>query len=120
MTAAESYIPNARDAVIARFGRTSYGLLRCYCNACHDADPLAPESGLTEPARVYGDLYVAIGSESRMGDEECCASCGVSLLGLSQRCQADHDDQQARWARIARPTVLLEYGLQSSIRCRVY
>jgi hypothetical protein len=111
----EQYIPNARDAVIAYFGRTSYGALRVHCVRCNEVSPLADAS------KVYGDLYVAEPAPvGQCDDGEECDMCRVRLLALSQACQQEHDEQQARWARVARPTVMIEYGVPAAIRCRVY
>ena len=109
----ETYIPNARDAVIAYFGTTSWGAYRVRCVVCCDADPLA------NPAKVYGDLFVPSGPENRAEDAETCEACGVSLLSLSQSCQREHDEQQARFAR-GPITHVVEMGMTGAIRCRVY
>lgn len=109
----ETYIPNARDAVVAYFGRNARGNLRCYCVRCND------ESPLTNASKIYGDLYVALGDRDRAYDEDRCDVCGVTLLQLSQMCQAEHDEQQARWAR-GPITDLVEYGVRTSPRCRIY
>lgn len=114
MTTDEKYIPSARDAVIAFFGRNAVGHLRCYCATCNDTAPLS------NAAKVYGDLYVATGEVSRIDEGGECDACGVALLSLSQSCQREHDEQQTRWARMARPSVLIEYGVPAFIRCRVY
>ena len=104
----EPYIPNAREAVIAYFGRDTRGNLRCYCVTCNDASPLASAH------KVYGDL---IADETH--GNEACDGCGVELLKLSQLCQAEHDAQQAKWAK--QPiTALVEYGIAAFPRCRIY
>lgn len=102
----ETYVPTPRDAVIAYFGRNEAGNLRCYCVRCNEAAPL------TEPSKIYGDLSYDTSDQ--------CESCLASLLALSQACQREHDEQQARWARTSAPTVLIEYGIPAAIQCRVY
>lgn len=110
----EAYIPSARDATIAYFGGTPDGRWRCYCVRCHDENPLR------EPARVYGDGYIAEPArESRTGEGEECDLCGVSLAWLGEQCQREHDEQQARWAR-GHVTALVEYGIPTAPRCRIY
>ena len=115
----EVYIPNARDAVIAYFGRNASGNLRCYCVTCNDKSPL------TDAHKVYGDLDFAEpltngrGSYDSWDTCDQCEVCWTSLLKLSQMCQREHDEQQARFAR--GPTLaLVEYGVTAAIRCRVY
>ena len=100
--------------MIAYFGGTPDNRWRCYCVRCHDVTPLR------DAAKVYGDLYVAEpASEGRMDDGEECDMCGVRLLDLSRSCQREHDEQQARWARL--PIVaLVEYGVSAGPRCRIY
>jgi hypothetical protein len=122
----ELYIPAARDAVIAYFGRPAHGGagLRTHCNTCIAAGhALHGYDGRAEPDKVHGDLLTAR-SDGRDGDmlpdTEACDVCDVLLSTISAQCQAEHDAQQARWARIARPTVLIEYGIPAFIRCRVY
>ena len=108
-----SYIPSARDATIAYFGRNPHGFLRCYCVTCNDSSPL------TDAHRVYGDLYVPTGPNGRAEDGQECDACGVQLLDLSRRCQADHDAQQREWAR-GPVTHVVEMGMVGSVRCRIY
>lgn len=112
----EPYIPNARDAVVAFCGWTDEGTYRAYCVTCHDKTPLKEH----ERGKIYGDLYVSEGPLDRVDDGDRCDRCGVTFLSLSQRCQAEHDEQQRQWARYSRPTVLIEYGIPGAIRCRVY
>lgn len=114
MSEPEAYIPSARDATVAYAGWTPDRRYRCYCVRCHDDTPL------TDAARVYGDLYVAEPSPlGSVDDGERCDRCDVALLDLSRQCQADHDAQQARFAR--QPVhALVEYGIPAAIRCRVY
>ncbi len=115
----EAYIPNARDAVIAYFGRNPAGNLRCYCVTCNDAEPL------TDANKVYGDLNyaepLAHGKGSYDSWDTCdqCEVCWVSLLSLSQSCQREHDEQQARFRR-GPITYVVEMGMPGAIRCRVY
>ena len=110
----DAYIPNTRDATIAWFGRNPAGNWRQHCCRCNDDTPL------TEAARVYGDLYVAEPApEGHVAPSDVCDVCGVTLLALSQSCQAEHDAQQARWAR-GPVTGLVEYGITAFPRCRIY
>ena len=109
----ETYIPSARDSVMGYFGRGAHGYWRQKCVCCNDAEPL------TEAHKVYGDLYVSDGPLGRMSETDACDVCGVTFLSLSQRCQREHDEQQARFARL--PCVgLLEYGILAAPRCRIY
>lgn len=117
----EAYIPNARDATVGLFGRNSSGLLRAHCVTCNDRDPLQAEI-----QRIYGDLYVQdTGRENsphgidRMNSDGRCDLCKVTFLSLSERCQAEHDDQQARWARLP-VTHVVEMGMIGAVRCRIY
>ena len=115
----EAYIPNARDAVVAYFGRNASGNLRCHCVRCNDAAPL------TDANAVYGDLDqpepLTNGRGSYGSWDTCdqCEVCWASLLELSRACQREHDEQQARWAR-GPVTDLVEYGTRTSPRCRIY
>ncbi len=115
----ERYIPTARDAVIAYFGRNPAGNLRCYCVMCNDAEPLAQASA------VYGDpgasepASLAVGHWGSADTCEACEACGVSLRALSRRCQEEHDAQQARWAR-GPITHVVEMGMVGAVRCRIY
>jgi len=115
----EQYIPNARDAVIAYFGRNQAGNLRCYCVRCNDSEPL------TDAVKVYGDLDqpepLTHGRGSYGSWDTCdqCEVCWTSLLELSRRCQAEHDEQQKRFAR-GPITHVVEMGMVGAIRCRVY
>ena len=115
----ETYIPNARDAVIAYFGRNHTGNLRCYCVRCNDAEPL------TDASKVYGDLDqpepLTNGRGSYGSWDTCdqCEVCWVSLLSLSQSCQQEHDEQQERFRR-GPITHVIEMGMTGAIRCRVY
>lgn len=115
----EQYISNARDAVVAYFGRNPAGNLRCYCVRCNDAEPLS------DAAKVYGDLdtpeplSLAVGHWGTVDTCEACDACSVSLRELSRRCQAEHDEQQARWAR-APITHVVEMGMLGMVRCRIY
>ena len=115
----ETYIPRARYAVVAYFGRNASGNLRCYCVRCNDTAPL------TDASKVYGDLTMpepislAVGHWGTDDTCEACEACGVTLLSLSQACQREHEEQQERFRRL--PCVgLLEYGILGAIRCRVY
>jgi hypothetical protein len=118
-TVSEEYTPNARDAVVAYFGRNASGNLRCHCVRCNDTSPL------TDASKVYGDLDqpepFAHGRGSYGGWDTCerCEVCWTSLLRLSQLCQQEHDDQQARWSRGPVHHVV-EMGLVGQIRCRIY
>lgn len=121
MSEQEAYIPNARDSIVGYFGKTPHGVLRAYCVRCHDKAPITGygPDGQHGPDRIYGDLYVATGERSRMEPSEYCDMCGVTFLSLSESCQREHDDQQARFAR--QPVHYLnEYGVRALIRCRVY
>lgn len=109
----ETYVPGARDAVVAYFGRDARRNLRCYCVRCNDAAPL------TDASKVYGDLYVSEGDVESMPDEDVCDACGVALLELSRMCQREHDEQQARWARKS-ITHVVEMGMVGDVRCRIY
>lgn len=115
----EAYIPNARDAVVAYFGRNNAGNFRCYCVTCNDKSPL------TDAAKIYGDCDqpepMTYGRGSYGSDDTCdqCESCWTSLLSLSQRCQQEHNDQQARWAR-GPITHVVEMGMVGAVRCRIY
>lgn len=115
----ETYLPSARDSVIAYFGRNASGNLRCYCVRCHDTTPL------TNASRVYGDLSypeprsLLVGSWGSEDTCESCDGCRVSLLSLSRQCQSEHDAQQAEWSRGA-VTHLVEYGVPGTVRCRIY
>ncbi len=111
----DHYIPNARDAVIAYVGGNTSGRYRLHCCTCLTEHPLASAQ------RIYGgDYYVSEGPWDRASEADQCDICGVTLQSLSERCQREHDEQQARWARTAAPTMLVEYGVQAAIRCRVY
>jgi hypothetical protein len=107
----EAYIPSARQSVIAYCGYTTDGRYRRFCVTCCDASPL------TDAHKIYGDLYTP-GPEN-VSDRDDCECCGVSLLSLSQQCQREHDEQQARWAR-GPVLALVEYGIPAAVRCRVY
>lgn len=115
----ETYIPNARDAVIAYFGRNASGNLRCYCVRCND------ESPLTDARPVYGDLNypepLAHGRGSYDSWDTCdqCEVCWTSLRSLSESCQREHDEQQARFAR-GPITHVVEMGMVGQVRCRIY
>jgi hypothetical protein len=115
----EQYIPRARDAVVAYFGRNTAGNLRVHCITCCDEHPL------TDPRKVYGDLDqpgpLTHGRGSYGSDDTCdqCEVCWTSLLKLSQMCQAEHDEQQARWSK-GPITHLVEYGVTAAPRCRIY
>lgn len=116
----DTYIPNARDTIVGYFG-ASGSVLRQHCVKCNDKDPLTSYGpGATKaPYRIFGDLYVATGDMDRIGSEGCCDRCGVSFLTLSLTCQREHDEQQARFAR--QPVhVVVEYGVRTAVRCRVY
>lgn len=117
----DAYIPNAHDATVGWFGRAASGSLRCYCITCNDKHPLASygPGGTTGPDRIYGDLYVASGERNRVDEGEACDACGVTFLALSEMCQREHDEQQARWAREP-VTALVEYGVRAGVRCRIY
>ena len=109
-----TYIPSARDAVVARFGRSEAGCLRCFCVYCLDAGHT-----LTDVHDVYGDLYVPTGPDGRADDDQTCDVCSLSLLTISQAFQRDHDAQQAAWAR--QPvTHVVEMGMVGAVRCRIY
>lgn len=115
----ETYIPNARDAVVAYFGRNTQGNLRCYCVRCNDASPL------TDASKVYGDLDgpepVSLARGHWGSDDTCemCEACYVPLLHLSRECQREHDEQQERFRR-GPITHVVEMGMVGAIRCRVY
>ena len=106
----EAYIPTPRQAVIGVFGFYVDGIrrYRSYCHACNDRNPLEVES------KIYGGKP---GTGENVGS---CDACGVTWERLSELCQRDHDEQQARWARTSAPTELHEMGCVSGIRCRVY
>lgn len=105
----EKYIPSARDAVVGYFGRTSSGNLRAQCVTCNDKYPL------TDTRPIYGDLYVSDGPSV----DRSCDTCSVTFLALSEQCQREHDDQQARWARLP-VTHVVEMGMVGAVRCRIY
>lgn len=110
----EEYIPGARNSIMGYFG-ASNGVLRQHCVTCNDKHPLTaygPPDRLTEPHRIYGEPYGT-------GDDGCCDVCGVTFLSLSQRCQREHDEQQERFAKLPTHT-LIEYGVHTMVRCRVY
>ena len=109
----ETYIPSARDSIVGYFGTTSWGAYRSYCVCCNDKTPLG------NPAKIYGDLYVASGPHSTVEHDDTCDVCGVTFLALSQSCQQEHVDQQAHFARLP-VLALVEYGTPYAIRCRVY
>lgn len=144
----ETYVPHSQDARIGYTGRDDNGNLRTRCVMCCDARPLTsaePVYGLDlrrpwqhEGAWIGDELIAAAHDadrlralidaadwtgEIRRHDPACsdpeCSTCGVSILALSARCQREHEDQQARWAR-ARVGVIVEYGVQAELRCRVY
>ena len=104
----DEYIPNARDATVGYFGRNAHGWFRSYCVCCNDAEPL------TEATRIYG------GKPGTGEVEGECDVCRVTFENLSERCQQEHDEQQARWARESRVEYVIEMGAVSGIRCRVY
>lgn len=108
-----SYIPSARDAVVGYFGRNPAGNLRAYCVCCNESEPLQ------DAARVYGDLYVSTGPLGSLEADEVCDGCGTAFLVLSEACQAEHDAQQAEWAR-GPLTHVVEMGMVGQVRCRVY
>jgi hypothetical protein len=115
----EEYIPSARDAVVAYFGRNARGNLRCYCVRCNDTDPL------TDAHKVYGDCSapeptsLAVGHWGSDDTCEACEACGIALVALSKACQSEHDAQQARWARLP-ITHVVEMGMVGAVRCRIY
>lgn len=111
----DEYIPSARNAIVAYFGRNAAGNLRTHCNSCIDKGHV-----LTDASKIHGDLYIPTGDRSLAEEDECCEVCGVALLALSRSCQQEHDEQQARWARASRVDHLLEYGIAGAVRCRVY
>lgn len=102
--------------IVAYFGRTSYGVLHTHCVTCCDKYPLSGYDGRDQPDRVYGDPDFYAG-DSHSDDD--CHQCGVSLRDLSERCQREHAEQQARFARLP-VLALVEYGVPAAVRCRVY
>lgn len=119
MSSAEEYIPSARDAIVGYFGRNSSRNLRSLCVTCNDRHPL------TDTSRIYGDLYVSDGPDlgpgtiDRMSPDGRCDICGVTFLSLSEQCQREHDEQQARWSRLP-VTHVVEMGMVGAVRCRIY
>ena len=119
MSATEQYIPSARDAVVGYFGRNSAGYCRSHCVQCNDKYPL------TDTNRIYGDLYVSDGPDlgpgtiDRMTPDGQCDTCGVTFLSLSEQCQREHDEQQARWSQLP-VTHVVEMGMLGAVRCRIY
>ena len=115
----EKYIPSARDAVVAYFGRNTAGNLRCHCVRCCDEHPL------TDASKVYGDtdqpepMTHGRGSYGSWDTCDQCEVCWTSLRQLSRMCQAEHDEQQARWAR-GPITHVVEMGVPGMVRCRIY
>ena len=107
MSQADEYIPNAREAVIGYFGGNHNNACRERCVKCSDVEPL------TDPRPVYGGY-----SDDEVPYE--CDHCGISFGTLSAMCQAEHDEQQARWARESRVEYVIEMGATAAIRCRVY
>lgn len=99
----ETYVPHARDAVVARTNRL--GVVACV--TCLDR---RPDPTLTEP--VYGDLHPT-------DPNEYCAGCGTTLLSLSESCEREHQEQQARWAK-GPITHVIEMGVVGPVRCRIY
>jgi len=117
----EPYKASARVSTVAYFGRNAGArLLRTHCVTCCDDHPLTSDDGTGPPHRVYGDLFVPDGPEGSVPDDERCDICNVSILALSQMCQAEHEEQQARWARTIPVHTVEEMGCVSAIRCRVY
>lgn len=109
----ETYIPSARDTIIAYHGRSPAGGWRTRCVTCMEIESLAHASP------VYGDLYVPDGPDGRVPEGEECEMCGSSLLAISRCAQDEHDAQQARFARLP-VTHLVEYGIPGAVRCRIY
>jgi hypothetical protein len=109
----EKYIPNARDQIIAYFGRNEAGNLRMYCTPCRSKHPL------TDEHKVWGDRYVSTGDIDRADEGDRCDVCGITLAELSIDAQAQHDDQQERFRRCP-ITHVIEMGMVGAIRCRVY
>lgn len=149
MSTQEQYIPRARDARIAYTGYTAEHRYRAYCVRCHDETPLldaqplfgidrgqaSRSAGADDPyAQLMACAHDAVALATRIAalapgdireyDVHCpegCDRCGTSWLILSVCCDREHEDQQARWAREARGhTPLIEYGIVSEPRCRVY
>lgn len=100
---ADKYIPNARDAVVGYCDKLGY--VRCV-TCC---DRLGTE--MRRGHEVYGDLVDTT--------ESACDSCGVTFLALSESCQREHDEQQAKWAR-GPITHVVEMGMVGAVRCRIY
>lgn len=120
MSSTEEYIPSARDATVGYFGRDSLGRCRAQCVTCCDTAPL------TDTQRIYGDLYVsdctgltAVWPHCRANSDGACDACSVTFLSLSESCQREHDEQQARWAR-GPVTHVVEMGMVGAVRCRIY
>jgi hypothetical protein len=117
--ATEEYIPNARDATMGFYGQTGYGY-RARCVRCHDKHPL-----VSNVQRIYGDLYCSEAKEcdawhiDRVDAGYACELCGVTFQALSEQCQREHDEQQARWARLP-VTHVVEMGMVGAVRCRIY
>lgn len=106
---------SARNSVVGYFGRDSNGNLRAQCVCCLDKE--APSEAERNP--IYGDLYVASGPRDRVEADEACETCGVTFLSLSERCQAEYEEQQAEFAR-GPITHVTEMGMPGFVRCRIY
>lgn len=102
-TEQEQYIASARDSIIAYCDRLGY----VHCVTCCDKLNLTRDPSY----RVYGDTYDTSGSR--------CDHCYIPLASLSESCQREHDEQQDRWSRLP-VTHVVEMGMVSAIRCRVY
>lgn len=121
----------SRDSAVGYTGTTEAGRVCTFrCVTCSDAHPLRGDHGRPAPDRYFGEdarnftniaakLDAAGGPDWWLG--EACDYCGTSVLDLSYRCQAEYEAQQERWSRerVGHPA-LVEYGIRSEPRCRVY
>ncbi len=100
------YIGTARETIVGIFGRNTAGNHREHCGACDLADPL------TDTSPIYGGKPGEVPG--------ACDVCRVTWESLSARAQADHDRQQQEWSRESRVDTLIEMGVSSPCRWRVY
>lgn len=101
----EEYIPTASQCVLGAVGRDEFGRFRIRCNAC-GADRM------TQADPIYG------GASS--DDGTACDDCGRTFGELSEIIDTAHAAQQLRWSRASRIDHVIEYGIPSQVRCRVY
>ena len=99
------YIAPARDT---RFGVVTR--LGCvWCLNCADANPdgrvrftgVADHPDYRPGDRVYAYGGEMVGHDIGYASTHECDVCGVDLADAAHKVQADHDDQQRAWSRMA-------------------